>query len=156
MTVHAKEIINGKFWILEDGGVKIATLSASDDKLILSDKKGTRWYDNQHLVETVFNNQIVWDNLTINQSHVKEIYGYPTSGTPHNIIYDVKKKLPLFTKSNKSKSLYCAGYYIIKFGKGWVKSFCPKVITLERYSFKGPFKSKLEMKQHLSSVNHGN
>ena len=48
-------------------------------------------------------------------------------------MYDVKRKLPLFTKSKKSKSLYCAGYYIIQFEKGWVKSFCPKLITIERY-----------------------
>ena len=42
----------------------------------------------------------------------------------------------LFTKSKKSKSLYCAGYYIIKFDKGWVRSFCPKLVTLESYDYK--------------------
>ena len=67
-------------------------------------------------------------------------------------MYDVRKKLPLFTKSNASKSLYCAGYYVIKFNKGWVKSFCPKVITLERNEYKGPFKTEFEMKQVLSNV----
>jgi hypothetical protein len=66
---------------------------------------------------------------------------------------DVQRKLPLFTKSAKSKSLYCAGYYIIKFDKGWVKSFCPKLITVERYETKGPFKSDLEMRQALSNAN---
>ena len=65
-------------------------------------------------------------------------------------MYDVKRKLPLFTKSNKSKSAYCAGYYIIEFEKGWVKSFCPKLITIERYNFKGPFKTEIEMRSELS------
>ena len=64
-----------------------------------------------------------------------------------------KKKLPLFTKSKKSKSLYCAGYYIIKFEKGWVRSFCPKMLTLDRYPFKGPFRTQLEMKQELANAN---
>lgn len=68
-------------------------------------------------------------------------------------MYDVKRKLPLFTKSEKSKSAYCAGYYIIKFDKGWVKSLCPKLITVERYEFKGPFKNELEMRQELSRAN---
>jgi hypothetical protein len=67
-------------------------------------------------------------------------------------MYDVKKKLPLFTKSKKSKSLYCAGYYTIRFAKGWVKSFCPKLITLQRYDYKGPFTTELEMRQVLSNV----
>ena len=48
-------------------------------------------------------------------------------------MYNVQKKLPLLQKSKKSKSLYCAGYYyIIKFDKGWVRSFCPKLVTLEK------------------------
>ena len=32
MGVKAKEVIDGKFWILEDNGAKIATLSLSDEK----------------------------------------------------------------------------------------------------------------------------
>jgi len=68
-------------------------------------------------------------------------------------MYDIQKKLPLFTKSKDSKSLYCAGYYTIRFEKGWVKSFCPKLITLQRYEYQGPFKTDLEMKQVLSRVN---
>ena len=67
-------------------------------------------------------------------------------------MFNVQKKLPLFTKSPDSKSLYCAGYYIIRFDKGWVKSFCPKLITIERYENKGPFKTELEMKQVLSNA----
>jgi len=49
--------------------------------------------------------------------------------------------------------LYCAGYYIIQFDKGWVKSFCPKLVTLERYHSKGPFKTDVEMRSELSIAN---
>ena len=65
-------------------------------------------------------------------------------------MYDIKRKLPLFTKSEKSKSLYCAGYYIVRFEKGWVKSFCPKLITVERYETRGPFKTEFDMKSELN------
>ena len=67
-------------------------------------------------------------------------------------MFDVQQKVALFTKSEKSKSLYCAGYFIIKFDKGWVKSFCPKLITVERYETKGPFRTDMEMKLVLSNV----
>ena len=43
--------------------------------------------------------------------------------------------------------------FIIRFEKGWVKSHCPKMITLERYESKGPFKSELEMRSELSKAN---
>jgi hypothetical protein len=81
-----------------------------------------------------------------------DCHGFPTSVNPYNSMYDVRNKLPLFTKSNASKSLYCAGYYTIQFNKGWVKSFCPKLITLERNPYKGPFKTEFEMKQVLSNA----
>jgi hypothetical protein len=68
------------------------------------------------------------------------------------VLFNIQKKLPLFTKSKSSKSLYCAGYYTIKFEKGWVKSFCPKLITIERYEYRGPFKTELEMRQALNNV----
>ena len=79
------------------------------------------------------------------------IYGFLCSSKPFEPIYNIKKKLPLFAKSSKSKSQYCAGYYVIKFRKGWVKSFCPKLITLERYPFAGPFKTEIEMKSVLNT-----
>ena len=82
-----------------------------------------------------------------------EIYGFSTSCAPYNPMFDVKQRLALFTKSKKSKSLYCAGYFIIRFDKGWVKSFCPKLITVERYETEGPFKTDLEMRQQLSRAN---
>jgi hypothetical protein len=89
---------------------------------------------------------------TISQDADCDVYGYPTSCDPFNPMFNVQKRLPLFTKSQASKSLYCAGYYIIRFNKGWVKSFCPKLITIERYENKGPFKTELEMKQVLSNA----
>jgi len=49
--------------------------------------------------------------------------------------------------------LYCAGYFCIHFDKGWVKSFCPKLVTLETYEYKGPFKTEIEMRQELSRAN---
>ena len=153
MGVKAKEIIDGKFWILEDNGQKVATLSLSDEKYLLSDSKGTRFFDKESEVTTDIGKPIEWNKLDITVIDNKEVHGYPTSNIPYNTLYDVKNKLPLFTKSYKSKSLYCAGYYIIKFDKGWVKSFCPKLMTLEKYEYKGPFKQKIEMREALSKAN---
>ena len=110
--------------------------------------------DNQKQIKKEFGLDISVEEMpeVTNKSLAKEIYNFPTSVLPYNSMYDIKRKLPLFTKSVKSKSLYCAGYYIIRFEKGWVKSFCPKLITIERYDFKGPFKTEIEMRQELSRV----
>ena len=152
MTLKAKEIVDGKFWILESNGSKVATLSWNDDRYMLSDVNGTRFVQNTKQLEKALG-KVSWDKLEITEITVNEVHGFPTSCKPFNPLYDVAKKLPLFTKSNKSKSLYCAGYYIICFDKGWVKSFCPKSITLDRYPFKGPFRTPLEMRTQLSAAN---
>jgi len=153
MTLKAKSVLKGKFWIVEQDEKRIGTLSWNDDRYMFSSKSETCFFDDERQIKKKFG-VIVWgDELTTNKTVNPEdlqIHGYPTRVTPYNSMYDVKRKLPLFTKSEKSKSLYCAGYYIIRFEKGWVKSFCPKLITVERYETRGPFKTDFEMKQELN------
>ena len=151
--MNAKEIIKNKFWIVEDKGVKFGTISLNEDQYILSTPTGTKFYHTEKQLTKALNTKLSWTDLEITETLAKEVHSYATNSTPFNPMFDVKRKLPLFTKSDKSKSLYCAGYYIIQFEKGWVKSFCPKLITVERYTTKGPFKSEIEMRQELSRVN---
>ena len=153
--IHAKPIIDNKFWIVEKDGLKFATLRKDEeDRFVLSNEAGVRIYKTKDSLTSQFGKDFFVANIIRdgNDALPNEIHGYPTSTSPHNAMFDIKRKLPLFTKSNDSKSLYCAGYYVIKFDKGWVKSFCPKLITLQRYDYQGPFKTELEMRQVLSNV----
>ncbi len=153
--IHAKPIVDGKFWIVEQDGTKIATLHKKENnKFLLSSTSGEIVFNKKEELTKQFGREFFLTNSKVKVTTLepKECHGYPTSCKPNNSMYDVRRKLPLFTKSAQSKSLYCAGYYIIKFDKGWVKSFCPKAITIERYPFKGPFKTEIEMKQVLASA----
>ena len=158
MTLKAKPVLKDKFWIIENNEQRIGTMSWNDDRYMFSTSGETCFFDNKREMKQRFGTDIVWTDITpnakTNDQNTKTIHGFPTSVSPYNTMYDVKRKLPLFTKSDKSKSAYCAGYYIIEFEKGWVKSFCPKLITIERYNSKGPFKTELEMRQELSRANH--
>lgn len=153
--IHAKPIIDNKFWIVEQDGEKIATLRKDEEnRFVMSNELGIKIYENKKSLTDQFGADFFVVKIVKESDDAKpnEVHGFATSAEPHNPLYDIKRKLPLFTKSLDSKSLYCAGYYIIKFDKGWVKSFCPKLITLQRYEFKGPYKTELEMKQVLSNV----
>lgn len=154
--IHAKPIVDGKFWIVEQDGTKIATLHKKENnKFILSSTNGEVMFNKKDDLTEQFGKNFFLANDKIKvttSTDINECHGYQTSCRPYNSMYDVKRKLPLFTKSNASKSLYCAGHYIIKFEKGWVKSFCPKAITVERYPYKGPFRTELEMKAVLSNA----
>ena len=152
-NIKANPIVANKFWIIEEDGERIGTLSKQEDKSYMyCCNTHTKFYENEKQLVSDVN--IEWGIKDVEKKQEpKEVQGFPTSCVPHNAMYDVKRKLPLFTKSKKSKSLYCAGYYIIRFEKGWVRSFCPKLMTIENYTSKGPFKTELTMRQELSKAN---
>lgn len=155
--VHAKPVVDGKFWIVEEQGNKIGVLKVTEQKkYVFSSKDKITTFDNKKKLFEVFGPEFFVKKASSvkikDEDSDNNVYDYPTSTAPFNPLYDVKRHLPLFTKSNKSKSVYCAGYYIIKFDKGWVRSFCPKLITIERYPYEGPFKTELEMKHRLSNA----
>lgn len=156
MTINAKTILKDKFWIIENDGKKMGTLTMNEEnRYMYSCAEGTSFFDNEKQLNRTFG-KINWSTATISSKPVdedKEVYGLPTSTKAFNTMYDIKRKLALFTKSAKSKSIYCAGYFIINFDKGWVRSFCPKLITIERYGYQGPFKTDLEMRTALSKAN---
>jgi hypothetical protein len=157
-TVQAKTVLDNKFWIVEEEGVKVGTLRKDEEnRFLFSNKDGVLVFNTKESLYKEFGRDFFVAKIVKEAENAddNEVHGFPTSTSPHNAMYDIQRKLPLFTKSKDSKSLYCAGYYVIRFEKGWVKSFCPKLITLQRYEYKGPFKTDLEMKQVLSNVSRG-
>jgi len=139
-----------KFWILENSeGNRQGTISQSDVvKVVINNVEKT--YDSF--------DKACWD-LAINADSSKieeqstgqmeDVLGYPVKCAAFNPIWDIKRKLPVFTKTEKSRTLHAAGYYIILFETGWVQSFCPKVSTLDSNEYRGPYKDKLEMREQL-------
>ena len=158
MSTITKVIVPNKSWIVEDNGIKLGTLN-KEKKGYSFFRKGAkieirdlgevkRYLGIQQLEDTI--KKSLRDKIKTHAD--SSVYDYPCSSKPHNPVYNVVKKLPIYAKSGKSKSLYCAGYYVIQFRKGWVKSFCPKLITLERYPYQGPFKTEAEMRSVLNTV----
>jgi len=155
--MKAKEVLKNKFWIVEDNGSNVGTISYNNDHYIVqtNKKSSPQVYVSKSSIKKNLGN-ITWTSLKVVENNEYFVHDFPTNCKPFNGMFDIKRKLPLFTKSEKSKSVYCAGYYIIQFNKGWVKSYCPKLITIERYNSKGPFRTDLEMRQQLSKANAKN
>lgn len=155
MTTIAKVLIPNKSWLLEDDGHKIGTVIKQRSSYYIL-KNGQEIpignvKDVQEKLGITFAEipAVKKSNISIDYS----VYDFPCNSKPYGAVYNIKRKLPIYAKSTKSKSQYCAGYYVIKFRKGWVKSFCPKLITLDRYPFHGPFKTEQEMKNMLTGIN---
>lgn len=66
---------------------------------------------------------------------------------------DYIPEIPLYTKIENSKVYYAAGYYCINFGKGWKHAHGPKLSTLLKYGYQGPFKTLIEVKERNKILN---
>jgi len=157
MDSTAKILIPNKEWLIKNSSGKIGTIAKSKKGyLVLRNGKSVAFKNLAEVKAAVgiaFFEESFKDNKKQEDTAVHNIYGYPCKNKAYEPLYDVQKKLPLYIKRLKSKSQHCAGHYIIKFRKGWVKSFCPKLITLERYPYQGPWKTEEESKQALKKAN---
>jgi hypothetical protein len=150
----AKSIVDNKFWILEsESGERVGTIKVDRDRTSVVIDGRERNFNNISQAADTLDLTFVKKITPTKKSSSNEVYDFPTSTQPYNGLWNVQMKLPIYTKTNKSNSYHCAGYYIIRFGSGWVKSYCPKLITLQRYMFEGPFKSKTEMQERLRIAN---
>lgn len=144
----AKPVIKNKFWVVEDHGQKIATIQAREDGgFVYVHDEQREFFTSVKNLKQKYNIKFGSVEKT-KKENSKTVYGYPISGKSYNEVWDVQRRLPIYSKTAKSKSLFCAGYYLIKLNGTWTEHYCPKNITLTRYEFTGPFQTKLDMQQH--------
>jgi hypothetical protein len=150
----AKQVIKNKFWIVEQNGRKVATIQTYPEGVAFVQDEKREQFVSINLLKKKYN--IKFDTVAKKAKKVSavshEVSGYQCDHKPFNALFNVAMKLPVFTKTSKSKSFFCAGYYLIKFNFGYVQAYCPKLITLNRYEFCGPFHTKAESKEYLREM----
>ena len=143
----AKPIVKNKMWIVESGGTKVGNIMAVEEGGVVYVHDNQReQFSSIKILQKKYNISFLRaEKAKKEKKAVYDVYGYPTNNQPHNEVLDVQRYLPIYTKGAKSKSFFCAGYYIIKFSSTWVRAYCPKLITLNRYEYEGPYKTQERM-----------
>ena len=70
MTIKASTVLKNKFWIVEDSGKKVGTLSYNDERYLYTCNNETCFFDNQKQISNKLG-KIVWDDqpeVTISNS----------------------------------------------------------------------------------------
>ena len=153
MEFVAKPVLEDKFWILEDNGQKVGTIRSNENGVTLTVGKENHSFKKLEELKQKMKVSFTGKELVNKEKEEYEVHGYPCKTKPFNGLYDLKRKLPLYTKTEDSQSFFTAGYYCIEFENGWVPAYCPKLITLGRNNYLGPFKTKLEMTEILRKQN---
>lgn len=156
MIIQLKEITDNSWLVItEKEQEKIGLLSVTrNGSFTLLSKGGKVSFANEKEVSEFFEEDIFDNVLVTALAEEKDFFvkGYPVDfDNPYEAdSEDEMSDLPLYTKTKTSKVHHCAGYYCIKFPKGWTSSFSPKLSTLQKYEYGGPWKTEMEMKSNLS------
>jgi hypothetical protein len=146
MSLIAKPIVDKQFWVLQKNNQKVGNIEAVTGGFqVKINNQVVAQYKSIKMVERNINIQF---EPAVKKEKVKSsthaVHGYPTISRVYNPMWDVPQKLPVYTKTNKSKSWHAAGWYTVKKGRRWAAMQDPKLILLERYPYQGPFHTKEE------------
>ena len=139
MVITAKPVVANRYWILKQGEQKIGNIQAVDSGYQVKVQDRIQNFKTIRMVRQRMNVEFQ-PVQTKPREKTDLVYGYPAGCKVYNAMFQVRQGLPLFTKEPKSKSWYAAGWYLIWQTRRWHLVQSPKLITLERYRFRGPFR----------------
>jgi hypothetical protein len=145
MTIVAKPVIDKQFWILQQGDRKVGNVEACAGGYQVKINNQVVQYKSIKMVEQRVNVRFEsTPKVAKTKPKTNLVHGYPACGRIYNPMWDLQQKLPIYTKTNKSKSWFAAGWYCVKKGRNWTTVQDPKLITVQRYPYQGPFYSQEE------------
>ena len=134
-------VIADRYWILKKDNRKVGQIEAQDDGYTVKISNTVTKYKTIKMldrdIEFVPASEITPDPEN-------QVYGYDTGQRVFNPMWDIQQRLPLFTQEENSKSWFAAGWYYVKKHRVWKMVQNPKLITLQRYSYQGPYHTKEE------------
>ena len=137
--IEAKAVSNN-FWILKDNDKKVGEISVINNSYKINIKGNSAKF--QTLNALFKNTGIVAPiNTPVQKESDAFIYGFPITGNAYNAVWNIKLKMPLYTKTKDSKSWFVAGYFKVKIKDKWKTILCPKLIILQRNEYLGPYKT---------------
>ena len=116
--IVAKPVIDNQYWILKQNNQKIGNIEASADGYVVKIQNQVSNYKTMPMVREVID--ITFEpSETVTPTPNDSVHGYETGCKTYNGLWNVRLKLPLFTKQDKSKSWFAAGWYTVKQHRAW-------------------------------------
>ena len=145
----AKPVVKDQFWIVTDGTEKVGNVIADGSGFEVKLNGSKAHFKNTNSIQKQTN--IEFQTIKVDRTKKEVPFNeYPTTKKVYNSILDIKRKIHLFTKTQKSKCFHAAGWYILFQGEEPTISFCPKYIFIQRYEYLGPYKTEDEAKNVIN------
>lgn len=146
--IKAKPVIANRYWILRKDGEKVGAVEATDDGYRVRIQNRVQQFKNIPSLRRTGEIEFV-PPAKITRPAPGRVHGYDTGCRVYNAMWNLRYKLPLFTKTAKSKSWFAAGWYAVRQNRHWRIERNPKLIVLERYQFHGPFHNEDQARESI-------
>ena len=145
----AKPVVKNQFWIVTNGEEKVGNVIADGSGFEVKLNGNKTHFKNTTAIKK--QTSIQFETARVEKSKKELPFNeYPTTKKVFNSILDIKRKVHLFTKTQKSKCFHAAGWYVLYQGDEPTVTFCPKYIFIQRYEYLGPFKTEDEAKKLIN------
>jgi hypothetical protein len=141
MTIIAKPVVDNEYWILKQDDQKVGNIQAVDDGYQVTIANKIVNYKTIPMLCRRENVEFA-PAATPSPQPANQVHGFAVQGRGFNALWNVQLRLPLFTKDTKSKSWFAAGWYRVRQHRVWRTAQQPKLITLQRYEYRGPFHTR--------------
>ena len=148
-TLIAKPVVKNQFWIVTDGSNKVGNVIADGSGFEVKLNGNKTHYKTTSAIKR--QTKIEFESVD-KKKPVPPLSSFPTPSKTYNNVLDLKRKIHIFTKTQKSKCYHAAGYYVMKHGPEPEVIFCPKYIFVQRYEYSGPYKTEIEAKSMLNKA----
>lgn len=151
MNLTAKPIVKGEYWVITDGDKKVGNVVAEGSGFDVKIGNNIEHYATTKQIEKKAH--IEFEPVSKAGKTEPPFAVFPTlKNRVYNSVFDVKRKLHLFTETPKSKCYHAAGWFAVKQGDEYQSIFCPKYIFVQRYDYMGPFKTEAEVNSSINSA----
>ena len=144
-------------WLVRENTGKLGILNQDETQnyVYLSNDKMVSFDDKNEVVEhfgniDLFNNFVTDDK---EEEYTLYINGFAaTYKDPITLDIDYENGLPMYTKIEGSDIYYVAGFYCVNYKKRWKIVDNPKLSTILKYEYVGPFKTAREGRAKLKEL----
>jgi len=151
MNLIAKPIIKDQYWVITDGDKKIGNVESQGSGFDVKIGNNIEHYTTTKQIQKF--KKIEFEKYRKPKDTVDTTFAtFPTGKNKvYNSVFDVKRKLHLFTETPKSKCYHAAGWFAVKQTSEFVNVFCPKYIFVCRYEYIGPFNTEDELNSSINT-----
>ena len=140
MNLLAKPVIPEQYWIITDGKSKIGNVEAQSSGYHVKVNGETAFFCDTGEIESKLRLRF---ESGFDSTPMKKL---------DNEVYDIRRKIKLFTRGEDSKCYYACGYYLLNTDGKWEVIHEPKYIMIQRYQWRGPWNTVDEAETKLKEL----